>query len=165
MEIQAQSYLMTPQGMLEISCSNDTVLSVYFVDSHIDHNNGQQQPSPYKENAISQEAKRQLQAYIDGTLSQFDLPLGAKGTAFQQSVWQALCDIPYGETRSYGDIATAIGNPKAVRAVGTANSKNPISIIVPCHRVIGSNGKLTGYAGGLNRKEWLLRLEDRKQAL
>lgn len=165
MEIQAQSYLMTPQGMLEISCSNDTVLSVYFVDSHIDHNNGQRQSSPYKENAISQEAKRQLQAYIDGTLSQFDLPLGAKGTAFQRSVWQALCDIPYGETRSYGDIATAIGNPKAVRAVGTANSKNPISIIVPCHRVIGSNGKLTGYAGGLNRKEWLLRLEDRKQAL
>lgn len=165
MEIQAQSYLMTPQGMLEISCSNDTVLSVYFVDSHIDHNNGQRQSSPYKENAISQEAKRQLQAYIDGTLSQFDLPLGAKGTAFQRSVWQALCDIPYGETRSYGDIATAIGNPKAVRAVGTANSKNPISIIVPCHRVIGSNGKLTGYAGGLNRKEWLLRLEDRTQAL
>ncbi|MGL4476919.1 MAG: methylated-DNA--[protein]-cysteine S-methyltransferase, partial [Aeromonas veronii] len=89
----------------------------------------------------------------------FSLPLAAHGTTFQQAVWQALCDIPYGETRSYSDIARAIGKPDAVRAVGAANGRNPLSIIVPCHRVIGQNSSLTGYAGGLEIKKTLLALE------
>ncbi|WP_324034254.1 methylated-DNA--[protein]-cysteine S-methyltransferase [Aeromonas caviae] len=96
--------------------------------------------------------------YFAGRLQRFTLPLAARGTAFQQAVWQALCDIPYGETRSYGDIARAIGKPNAVRAVGAANGRNPLSII-PCHRVIGQNGSLTGYAGGLPIKQALLTLE------
>jgi methylated-DNA-[protein]-cysteine S-methyltransferase len=102
---------------------------------------------------------KQLDEYFAGKRTIFTLPLAAKGTAFQQSVWQALCKIPYGETWYYQQIAETIGNPKAVRAVGLANGKNPISIIVPCHRVIGKSGKLTGYAGGLNRKASLLELE------
>ncbi|EXJ12801.1 methylated-DNA--[protein]-cysteine S-methyltransferase [Nitrincola nitratireducens] len=105
---------------------------------------------------------KQLDEYFAGKRTSFTLPLAAKGTVFQQSVWQALCEIPYGETWSYQQIADAIGNPKAVRAVGLANGKNPISIIVPCHRVIGKSGKLTGYAGGLSRKASLLELEKMK---
>ncbi len=97
--------------------------------------------------------------YFAGRLQRFTLPLAVRGTAFQQAVWQALCDIPYGETRSYGDIARAIGKPNAVRAVGAANGRNPLSIIIPCHRVIGQNGSLTGYAGGLPIKQALLTLE------
>ncbi|WP_421198334.1 methylated-DNA--[protein]-cysteine S-methyltransferase [Aeromonas enteropelogenes] len=102
----------------------------------------------------------EFKAYFAGRLQHFTLPLAASGTAFQQTVWQALCDIPYGETRSYGDIARAIGKPNAMRAVGAANGRNPLSIIVPCHRVIGQNGSLTGYAGGLGIKKALLALEE-----
>ncbi|MCG7488459.1 methylated-DNA--[protein]-cysteine S-methyltransferase [Vibrio sp. Of14-4] len=101
----------------------------------------------------------QLQEYFSHRREMFQLPLAAKGTEFQQQVWQALKTIPYGETWSYQQLAEAIGNPKAVRAVGLANGKNPISVIVPCHRVIGKKGKLTGYAGGLDRKAALLKLE------
>lgn len=106
----------------------------------------------------------QFEAYFAGRLRRFDLPMAARGTPFQQSVWRALCDIPYGETVSYLDIANAIGNPKAVRAVGAANGQNPLSIIVPCHRVIGRNGALTGYGGGLPIKRWLLALEQSGQS-
>ena len=106
----------------------------------------------------------QFEAYFAGRLRCFDLPMAARGTPFQQSVWRALCDIPYGETVSYLDIANAIGNPKAVRAVGAANGQNPLSIIVPCHRVIGRNGALTGYGGGLSIKRWLLTLEQSSQS-
>ncbi|MGE6097780.1 methylated-DNA--[protein]-cysteine S-methyltransferase [Aeromonas salmonicida] len=101
----------------------------------------------------------QFAAYFVGRLQRFDLPLAAKGTPFQQSVWRALCDIPYGKTVSYLEIAQSIGNHKAVRAVGAANGHNPLSIIVPCHRVIGRSGELTGYAGGIPIKRWLLALE------
>jgi methylated-DNA-[protein]-cysteine S-methyltransferase len=101
----------------------------------------------------------EFDAYFAGRLQRFTLPLAARGTAFQQAVWQALCDIPYGETRSYGEIARTIGKPSASRAVGAANGRNPLSIIVPCHRVIGQNGSLTGYAGGLPIKQVLLHLE------
>ncbi|MBL0520671.1 methylated-DNA--[protein]-cysteine S-methyltransferase [Aeromonas sp. A5] len=104
----------------------------------------------------------EFEAYFAGRLQRFTLPLAASGTEFQQAVWQALCDIPYGETRSYGDIARAIGKPNAMRAVGAANGRNPLSIIVPCHRVIGQNGSLTGYAGGLEIKKALLQLENIK---
>ena len=112
-----------------------------------------------QETPLVKEACRQLSEYLKGERKTFDLPLNPKGTDFQKCVWRALCDIPYGETRTYKQIAEAIGNPKAVRAVGMANNRNPITIIVPCHRVIGANGKLVGYGGGLEMKEFLLRLE------
>ncbi len=111
-----------------------------------------------KHNVLA-EACKQLTEYFEGSRKIFDVPLAAKGTDFQKQVWQALTQIPFGETWSYQDLANAIGNPKAVRAVGLANGKNPISVIVPCHRVIGKSGKLTGYAGGLERKKALLALE------
>ena len=110
------------------------------------------------------EAERQLQEYFTGTRNQFDLELDFDGTDFQKQVWQALLTIPFGETRSYSQIAQQIGNPKAVRAVGAANGRNLISIIAPCHRVIGASGGLTGFAGGLEAKQYLLALEDRGQA-
>ncbi|MCY1162347.1 Methylated-DNA--protein-cysteine methyltransferase [compost metagenome] len=105
------------------------------------------------------ETQKQLREYFAGTRQRFDLPLDFEGTVFQKKVWQALLSIPFGETRSYRDIAEQVGNIKAVRAVGAANGKNPISIIAPCHRVVGVNGKLVGFAGGLNNKEILLGLE------
>ena len=104
-------------------------------------------------------ATRQLEEYFAGRRRTFDLPLAPEGTPFQRDVWKALRAIPYGETQSYGDIARRIGRPKAVRAVGAANGANPISIVVPCHRVIGADGSLTGYGGGLPRKKKLLALE------
>ena len=107
------------------------------------------------------ETERQLNAYFAGTRTGFSLPLDFTGTDFQRKVWHALTTIPFGETRSYRDIAIQIGHPDAVRAVGAANGKNPISIIAPCHRVIGTNGKLTGFAGGLEAKAFLLKLESR----
>jgi methylated-DNA-[protein]-cysteine S-methyltransferase len=112
-------------------------------------------------NPILLEAERQLQEYFAGSRTSFSLPLDFSGTDFQKSVWHALLTIPYGETRSYGDIARQLGNDRAVRAVGAANGKNPISIIAPCHRVIGSSGQLTGFAGGLENKALLLKLENR----
>jgi methylated-DNA-[protein]-cysteine S-methyltransferase len=112
-----------------------------------------------------QEPIRQLWAYFAGELEKFDLVLSPAGTPFQLDVWRRLCDIPYGETISYGELARRIGNPKASRAVGLANGSNPIPIVIPCHRVIGSNGKLTGYGGGLPIKEKLLALERRRLRL
>lgn len=112
-----------------------------------------------QETALIKEAYQQLSEYLKGERKEFDLPLNPKGTDFQKRVWRALCDIPYGETRSYKQIAKAVGNSKAVRAVGMANNRNPITIVVPCHRVIGADGKLMGYGGGLEMKEFLLRLE------
>lgn len=110
------------------------------------------------------ETERQLKEYFAGTRNQFELELDFAGTDFQKQVWQALLTIPFGETRSYSQIAEQIGNPKAVRAVGAANGRNPISIIAPCHRVVGASGGLTGFAGGLEAKQYLLTLEDRSQA-
>jgi len=107
----------------------------------------------------------QLQAYFDGELKDFDLPLSLEGTEFQLCVWRSLRTIPYGETISYGQLAHRIGKPKAVRAVGLANGSNPIPIIIPCHRVIGSNGSLTGFGGGLPIKKKLLALEGRQMSL
>ncbi|HKW18557.1 MAG TPA: methylated-DNA--[protein]-cysteine S-methyltransferase [Terriglobales bacterium] len=108
---------------------------------------------------------RQLRAYFAGEQENFDLPLAPQGTPFQQRVWRELCRIPYGQTISYGELARRIGNPQASRAVGLANGSNPIPIIIPCHRVIGANGKLTGYGGGLPIKEKLLALEKRQLTL
>lgn len=115
--------------------------------------------APRGEDPIIAKARKQLDAYFAGKLKAFDLPLAPQGTDFQQRVWKALLKIPYGATRSYGQQALAIGSPKAVRAVGLANGRNPIAIIIPCHRVIGANGSLTGYGGGMARKQLLLDLE------
>ena len=111
------------------------------------------------DNAVLRDAERQLGEYFAGTRTDFDLPLDFTGTDFQKSVWQALLTIPFGETRSYAQIARQIGKPRAMRAVGAANGKNPISIVAPCHRVIGANGTLTGFAGGLEATARLLALE------
>ena len=118
-------------------------------------------PTEYilKETKLILQCKMQLDEYFRGERKTFDLPLAPKGTDFQKKVWNALQEIPYGETRTYGEIAAAVGNPKAARAVGMANNKNPIGIIIPCHRVVGADGKLVGYAGGMDKKEWLLQIE------
>ena len=108
---------------------------------------------------VVREAFRQLEGYFAGTLTTFDLPLKPKGTPFMLRVWDALCQVPYGATASYKDIAVAVDSPRACRAVGLANNRNPLPIVIPCHRIVGSNGSLVGYAGGLGMKERLLELE------
>ena len=117
-----------------------------------------------KKHPVLLEAERQLNDYFAGKRKKFSLKFDAVGTEFQKDVWRALSAIPFGETRSYGEIAAQIGRPKAVRAVGAANGRNPISIIVPCHRVIGANGKLTGFAGGMEAKKFLLKTESGKES-
>lgn len=137
-------------GFMEIGCEGDTVISMKRTEQ------------PGKEQArttLAELVYGQVTEYLQGRRSAFTFPLELRGTEFQKKVWQELCKIPYGKTRTYGEIAAAIGNPKAARAVGMANNKNPIIIAVPCHRVIGANGKLVGYAGGLDMKRDLLRLE------
>lgn len=114
------------------------------------------------ETPLLKEAARQLKSYFAGELKEFSLPLAPEGTAFMKQVWAALCEIPYGKTASYKDIAEKIGRPKAARAVGLANNRNPIPIIIPCHRVIGADGSLVGYGGGLDIKKRLLELEKSK---
>lgn len=120
---------------------------------------GQRSTQQSLDHPILQAAATQLNAYFAGQLKRFDLPLAPVGTTFQEQVWNSLLEIPWGCTRSYGEIAAAIGNPKASRAVGLANNRNPLPIIIPCHRVVGSSGELTGYGGGLEHKICLLRLE------
>ncbi|MCL4110162.1 UNVERIFIED_CONTAM: hypothetical protein GTU68_026682 [Idotea baltica] len=144
----------TPIGELQLVSDGTHLHKIQFAGSHtVDDGD------IYTEDTVISSCIRQLNEYFAGNRQQFDLPLGAGGTAFQQSVWSALCDIPYGELRSYKDVAETIGKPKAVRAVGAANGRNPLPIVVPCHRVIGSNGTLTGFAGGLPLKTQLLTLE------
>ena len=118
-------------------------------------------PSWVRDDAAFPEAVRQLREYFDGTRTTFDLDLAPSGTAFQREVLDALLTIPYGETRSYADIARQVGRPRAVRAVGAANGRNPLPIVIPCHRVIGSDGSLTGFGGGIDTKRFLLELETR----
>ncbi|MCZ4371732.1 methylated-DNA--[protein]-cysteine S-methyltransferase [Vibrio diazotrophicus] len=153
------TYYQSPHGQMTIQANDKGLLGAWF---EIQTTQPQDLGAYSDDHAILNQAKIQLEEYFSGRRTQFDLPLAAKGTDFQQSVWQALCKIPYGETWSYQQLADEIGNPKAVRAVGLANGKNPISVIVPCHRVIGKNGKLTGYAGGVETKEKLLQLERSK---
>ncbi len=139
-------------GFLKIESYEDAVISIKCVsEDEIDNNE--------KPTALLKKVVKELDEYFSGKRKTFDIPISFNGTEFQKKVWNALLEIPYGETRSYKDIAEHIGNPKACRAVGMANHNNPISIIVPCHRVIGKNGSLTGYAGGLDMKNYLLQLE------
>ena len=119
-------------------------------------------PDARPRRGVLAEATRQLDAYFSKRLQRFDLPLAPRGTPFQLDVWRALQRIPYGDTCSYADLAQRIGRPDAVRAVGAANGRNPIPIVIPCHRVIGSNGKLVGFGGGLPLKRWLLELEKQR---
>lgn len=140
----------TPVGLVEIQASNEGLRSINYCLSQDQQDNTC---------ALIEKCKQQLQEYFDGGRCEFDIALDQQGTEFQLQVWQALRGIPFGETVSYGDIAHRIGNPKSVRAVGGANNKNSLSIIVPCHRVIGGDGQLVGYAGGLERKTWLLKHE------
>jgi methylated-DNA-[protein]-cysteine S-methyltransferase len=156
------TWLESPVGKLLIVGDEAGLRQVLFAEGRSEVG-----PEPgWREDATSlAEAVRQLREYFDGRRRQFELPLAPEGTPFQQSVWRELLTIPYGETISYGDLARRIGNRNASRAVGLANGANPISIIIPCHRVIGSSGKLTGYGGGLKNKEWLLALERGQLAL
>ncbi len=148
-------FQQTALSKIAIAEQNDRICGLYFANDIIPADAEQ------IETALIHEAFLQLNAYFTGHLKTFSLPLAPEGTAFMQQVWQALQTIPYGTTASYKDIALAIGNVKAVRAVGLANYKNPIPIFIPCHRVIGSNGKLTGYSSGLIIKKFLLSLEQR----
>ena len=145
--------LSTPIGLLRL-CANDAGLTHVL---HANQHRGEGAVAPNHPHLVM--AVSQLDEYFEGKRVDFDVPLAAEGTEFQQSVWNALREIPYGETRSYAEIAERIENPKAVRAVGAANGKNPLSIFVPCHRVIGKAGTLTGYSGGLDKKSVLLSLE------
>ncbi|MGH1439172.1 MAG: methylated-DNA--[protein]-cysteine S-methyltransferase [Cellvibrionaceae bacterium] len=143
-------YLKTPIGIVEIRASEQGVTHLIFVE---------EKSAKVSMSSIIQQCKKELREYFDGHRTKFTVPLDADGTEFQQSVWACLLRIPFGQSASYSDLAKQMKNPKAVRAVGAANGRNPISIIVPCHRVIGHDGSLTGYAWGLERKQWLLEHE------
>ena len=148
----------SPLGQLRL-VANDTALIAILWEQDQEYKMDLGEMTASETHEVLCNTKQQLDEYFAGTRQSFDLPLTFYGTAFQQKVWQALLKIPYGQTCSYKDIAIQIGNQKAVRAVGTANGKNPISIIAACHRVIGANGKLVGYTGGLDKKTFLLALE------
>ncbi|MEN8654700.1 methylated-DNA--[protein]-cysteine S-methyltransferase [Streptomyces sp. 21So2-11] len=156
MTYKQHSVIDSPYGPLTLVATEGMLSAVYMTDQRhrpSQETFGDRDPGPFGETV------RQLDAYFAGELTEFDLPLRLAGTPFQQSVWEQLQQIPYGETWSYGGLAERIGNPAASRAVGLANGKNPVSIIVPCHRVIGAAGSLTGYGGGLDRKQRLLAFE------
>ncbi len=146
-------YYQTDLGIIGIADDGEAITEVFFA------NDESQDDTPQKETRLIQQAARQLIEYLKGQRRKFDLPLRLMGTEMQQEVWQALLTIPYGQTRSYKQIAEQIGRPRAYRAVGMANNRNPVAIIVPCHRVIGADGSLVGYGGGLHIKEHLLKLE------
>lgn len=142
----------TKVGLIGIKEREEKIIEIYF-SKEVPEN------LELKETPLIKETIKELEEYLDGKRKSFNIPFDPKGTEFQISVWNELLKIPYGETCSYGEIAKRIDNPKASRAIGMANNRNPISIIIPCHRVIGSSGKLVGYGGGLDIKEKLLKLE------
>jgi len=152
--MNAFGYFESPIGRLLLTCDGSALTGLYMEPSR-----KAQSTEGWTEDvtvAPLSAAVRQLTEYFAGTRRAFDLPLRLQGTEFQRRVWRELTEIPYGETWSYGELAKRISNPSASRAVGLANGRNPISILVPCHRVIGADGSLTGYGGGLDRKRWLL---------
>jgi methylated-DNA-[protein]-cysteine S-methyltransferase len=147
-----RGYYKSPIGDIEVTATEKEICSLEFVKGN----------KPGKSTILSpalRKAIKQLDEYFRGKRRIFELMLRLEGSEFQLDVWQALLDVPYGATVSYGDIAKAVGRPEAVRAVGAANGANPISLIIPCHRVIGADGRLVGYGGGLDRKEWLIEHE------
>ena len=145
-------YYNTPAGKLQIVADSEYITGITFCEKKM-------KSVVEKETPLIRKMYEQLEEYFDGQRKIFDIPVKATGTAFQKSVWEALQKIPYGETRSYKQIAEMIGKPAACRAVGMANNRNPVSIVIPCHRVVGANGDLVGYAGGLDVKIKLLELE------
>ncbi|WP_051508703.1 methylated-DNA--[protein]-cysteine S-methyltransferase [Sporosarcina sp. D27] len=146
----------SPIGVIEIVGTEEAIVSILFTDSDVVRT--MLTDSTFQ---VVKDCYNELDEYFNGMRKEFTVPYTNEGTEFRRNVWQALTEIPYAQTASYRDIACSIGNEKAVRAVGTANGKNKLSIIIPCHRIIGSNGTLTGYAGGLWRKEWLLAHEQK----
>ncbi|MGV3769624.1 MAG: methylated-DNA--[protein]-cysteine S-methyltransferase [Sphingobium phenoxybenzoativorans] len=154
----SRKIIASPVGALTLVASEKGLAAILWQDD----DPGRVRLGPVSDEAdhpVLEQAARQLAAYFEGKLKVFSVPLDFRGSEFQRAVWGALLTIPFGETRSYGEIASQIGKPSASRAVGAANGRNPISIIAPCHRVIGSTGKLTGFAGGLAAKKHLLDLE------
>ena len=147
-------YLESPVGRLRLVSNGESLTAIEWEDLQTESAEGIE-----RSDGALEACANQLSEYFAGHRHSFDLPLSPEGTAFQQNVWSALKRIPYGEVRSYRDIAESLDKPKAVRAVGAANGRNPLPIVVPCHRVIGSDGSLTGFAGGLEAKKILLRLE------
>ena len=145
------TYIDSPVGPIEISGDDDFVSTVIFVS--------ELKPESELLPRVIRDCRQQLQEYFAGTRKEFSLKLSQAGTDFQRQVWSELCNIPYGKTISYLQLAKKLGDPKSIRAVGTANGRNNLAIIVPCHRVIGTNGTLVGYAGGLDKKKWLLDFE------
>lgn len=146
------SYIPSPVGTLKLQCNEDGITAVSFWEGDT---------APADKHPLLLECQQQLKEYFAGQRKMFSMPLNLEGTTFQTKVWTALQHIPYGRTVSYMDLSKTLGDVKAIRAVGTANGRNAIAIIIPCHRVIGSNAKLIGYAGGLWRKQWLLEHEAR----
>jgi methylated-DNA-[protein]-cysteine S-methyltransferase len=145
-------YHNSPVGLLEITADETAVTGIYFADT--DRKRDEENTS-----RMLKECIKQLTEYFSGKRKVFEIKVNPAGTSFQKSIWNELLKIPYGETVSYSEIAERIGNPKSVRAVGLANGSNPVSIIIPCHRVIGKNGSLVGYGGGIENKRYLLELE------
>ncbi len=153
-------HLHTPIGILCIEAGEEAITALYFDREYEErYNLAEARFLERPETDLLKKAGDQLIEYFHGKRKVFDLPLKPAGTEFQKKVWEALCTIPYGQTRSYGEIAAQIGNPKACRAVGGANNKNPIMIFIPCHRVIGADGSLVGFGGGLYAKKYMLDLE------
>lgn len=148
----------SPIGLLEIISIDDAIVGVDITDKKEQVNGGEASMK------LAEKAVAELEEYFAGTRKSFDLPLKSEGTDFQQKVWQQLEKIPYGKTRTYGEIAESVDNPKAARAIGMANNRNPILILRPCHRVIGADGSLTGYAAGIKAKKFLLDLEKAAEA-
>ena len=158
--IEDYCFYQSPIGLIRISETGGFLTGADFVQQSPESEHFQSVSIP-NSNTLLKDICRQLDEYFEGRRQKFDLALKPHGTDFQRSAWESLLRIPYGETRSYLQQAESIRNPRAIRAIGQANSRNPISIIIPCHRVIGKNGSLTGYAGGLDRKTRLLALEHR----
>lgn len=158
--MRSHTVVDSPVGPLTLVDDSGSLAGLYMADQrHL--------PDPASfgppDDAVQPALREQLTAYFTGRLREFDVPLAVAGTPFQQAVWSALREVPYGSTCTYGDLAAAIGRPTAVRAVGAANGRNPVCIVVPCHRVVGRGGSLTGYAGGVERKQQLLALEQRSR--
>ncbi len=150
MRVLETGYVVTAIGVLEVAGDDQAIASVKFTDQVSDVS---------VTSRVVRTCMRQLQEYFSGKRRRFSVPLAPQGTAFQQAVWKELLRVSYGKTSTYGAVAKAIGRPRAARAVGGATGRNPIAVVIPCHRVIGADGKLTGYAGGLDRKSWLLERE------